>query len=326
MSPKRFGFAALVAAVACVTLCAGGALAQEDIAARASVTPRVAHIGEPVRYRGELLEPASLHLQFLPPDTSEAFEWGTLTTARHPSRTGLDTLVVEATLQAFALGPLAVPGVAFRDRTGSPDLVRNLPTVEMTIVPVIAPGDSAADLKPVRGPLAAPWWEMIPWAWVIAISGLAGLVTWLLMRRRREVVLVSQPARPLDATAKALDQLARLRARRLPEAGEFALHALELTAILRRFLEATTVRLRPGCSTAELSRRLGDEAVPAGEALVLVSLLRVWDRVKFARAPFTLDEARKSEDAVEAYVKRHRPAPAGAPGAGATSRTGSEAA
>jgi hypothetical protein len=35
-----------------------------------------------------------------------------------------------------------------------------------------------------------------------------------------------------------------------------------------------------------------------------VSLMRVWDRVKFARAPFTIDEAGRSETAVEAFVRR----------------------
>ena len=68
--------------------------------------------------------------------------------------------------------------------------------------------------------------------------------------------------------------------------------------------------MRPGFTTSHLSRRLEEESVPAGEAMVLVSLLRVWDRVKFARAPFTPDEARKSEDAVEQFVRRRRP-PAG---------------
>jgi hypothetical protein len=35
--------------------------------------------------------------------------------------------------------------------------------------------------------------------------------------------------------------------------------------------------------------------------------LRVWDRVKFAREPFTVEEAVKSEDAVEAQVRARAP-------------------
>jgi len=34
----------------------------------------------------------------------------------------------------------------------------------------------------------------------------------------------------------------------------------------------------------------------------------VWDRVKFAQAPFTVDEARRSEAAVEQFVRRRKPA------------------
>jgi hypothetical protein len=123
---------------------------------------------------------------------------------------------------------------------------------------------------------------------------------------RRRPVVVSRPAVRLDPTEAALDRLKALRERRLPERGEFGLHAFELTSILRRFLEATTTRLRPGFTTSELGGRLSDESVPAADALVLVSLMRVWDRVKFARAPFTLAEARKSEEAVESFVRRRQ--------------------
>ena len=76
----------------------------------------------------------------------------------------------------------------------------------------------------------------------------------------------------------------------------FGIHALELTGILRRFLEATSLRLRPGFTTAELTRRLNDESVPQQDSTALQNLLRVWDRVKFGRAPFTLDEARRSAE------------------------------
>ena len=306
--PFALEFAAL--AIALVVGAAGAA----DLSVGSSVTPAYVHIGETANLSAfvELPPGALMQPKWLPPDSSAVLTWGPLRPSRHPTRSGHgDTLFIEASVQAFQLGNIVIPGMAFIDaaKPGSPPM--RLPAVRLTVLPVIPASDSAADLKPVRGPLKAPWWELVPWGWVIAIGLLAGALAWWVMwLRRRPVATVTAMVPFRDPGEVALTRLAELRARGLPEAGQFGTHAFELTGILRRFLEATTVQLRPGFTTSHLSRRLEEESVPAGEAMVLVSLLRVWDRVKFARAPFTPDEARKSEDAVEQFVRRRRP-PAG---------------
>ena len=285
-----------------------GRVTAAELNVGASVTPAFARIGEAVTYTAfvELPPGALMRPKWLPPDSAEALTWGALRPARRPTREGLgDTLFIEARLQAFQLGTVLVPGMAFIDeaRPGSPPM--RLPAVRLTVLPLIPASDSTADLKPVRGPLKAPWWEVVPWLIVIAVGLVAGVIGWGIMRLSRRpgagIAAVQGAQDPSDA---ALKRLAELRARRLPEAGEFGAHALELTVILRRFLEATSVRLRPGFTTTEMTRQLQDESVPAQEATLLLNLLRVWDRVKFARAPFTIDEAQRSEFAVEEFVGR----------------------
>jgi hypothetical protein len=81
-------------------------------------------------------------------------------------------------------------------------------------------------------------------------------------------------------------------------------HAFRLGQILRRYLEATTRVTKPGDTTPELVRNLAAAGLPKEDQQRLTGLLRVWDRVKFARAPLTLDEAVKSEQAVESFVRR----------------------
>ena len=281
-----------------------------DLNVGSSVSPAYVHIGETANLSAfvELPPGAPMQPKWLPPDSSMALTWGLLRPSRRPTRTGTgDTLFIEATVQAFQLGNVVIPGMSFIDasKPGSPPM--RLPAVRLTVLPMIPATDSAADLKPVRGPLKAPWWEVVPWGWVIAIGLFAGLLAWLVVwLRRRPSASVTAVVPFLDPTEVALTRLAELRARNLPDTGQFGAHAFELTVILRRFLEATAVRLRPGYTTSDLTRRLEEASVPAGEAMVLVSLLRVWDRVKFGRAPFTMDEARRSEDAVEQFVRRRK--------------------
>ncbi|HEV2104133.1 MAG TPA: DUF4129 domain-containing protein, partial [Candidatus Eisenbacteria bacterium] len=119
------------------------------------------------------------------------------------------------------------------------------------------------------------------------------------------------PPRRLDPATAALEALAALRAERLPEQGRVGEPALGLTRILRRFLEATVGTPRPGDTSGELVARLRDAHVPAEDLDRLEGLLGLWDRVKFARAPLTVEEAGRSEQAVEGVVRRAQAAAVG---------------
>jgi hypothetical protein len=108
----------------------------------------------------------------------------------------------------------------------------------------------------------------------------------------------------IDPAAEALRALFTLRAKKLPAQQLFGEHALELTAILRRFLEATVTTPRPGDTSGELLDRLRGSRQHPDDLERLEGLLGLWDRVKFARAPLTEVEAAKCEEAVEGYVRR----------------------
>src|SRR5205085_12381172 len=106
--------------------------------------------------------------RWIRPDTSAALTWGPLVATQRHGR-GVDTLMVEATVQPFQVGRLTVPGMAFEQRIDAPGEIHHLPVVVLDVVPLIAATDTSADLRPVHGPLAAPWWEVVPWGWAIAI-------------------------------------------------------------------------------------------------------------------------------------------------------------
>ena len=302
----RAAVAALVALTACGDLATGAAATPVRTAAR--LTPVAVRIGQPAEYRGVVtFSPDSLGRPlWIRPDSSDALAWGELHASRAPGAEGRpDTLWVTTTVRAFKVGVLDVPGLAFRDDAARPPVVRRLPAIALQVLSVLTPADSNADLRPVRGPLAAPWWERVTWGPIlVALAALAAVVALAVWVRRRRPRASTAVAPPPDPAARALEALAALRTLRLPEAGAFAQHAFALTSILRRYLEGTGLARHPGDTTSELGPRLRAAALEPGDASALVSLLRSWDQVKFARAGTSLTEARRAEAAVEAFVRR----------------------
>ncbi len=294
-----------------------------NIPMRVTVTPSPAKLGQRLTYRGMVRAEPGVVVRFVPPQSAGALTWGKARAGRekHAQAGGAaggaadDSVWFETTLQVFETGMIPVPGPAVQlsrmpgtSRAGT----ARLPTVRVQILPTITAADSNAELRGLHGPLAAPWWERVPWLPIFVVLLLVAvffIVRKVLRGRkpRRVVapVVPAAPARPrLDIGAEALRALAALRARELPGQGRFGEHALELTAILRRFLEATVTTPRPGDTSGELLERLKSSRMPEDDYERLEGLLALWDRVKFARAPLTVEEATRCEDAVEAYVRR----------------------
>ncbi|MEO5987278.1 MAG: hypothetical protein ABIU54_14095 [Candidatus Eisenbacteria bacterium] len=287
---------------------------------QASVSPSRLKLGERATYRGRVVLPQGIGVHFAPPVAGGAFSWGTPVVRRGPITDpksldfGKDSVVVMIPIQVFETGPVPVPGLRLRLDRLAPrlrPLEGRLPVVQLVVTPVLTPADSAAQLRPVRGPLLAPWWERIAWSRVIAALVIVAVVVALIVmwRRRRRPALLAKPAPAAprvrrDPAQVALAALAALRAERLPDRGLYGEHALHLTRILRVYLEATLATPRPGDTSAELLERLASAQLSPAEVLRLEGLLGFWDRVKFARAPMGTDEAVRCEDAVEALLRR----------------------
>jgi hypothetical protein len=286
--------------------------AAAQIRARAAVRPGVARLGQRVVYRGQVIAPSGANFRWLPPEPAETFAWGTPRVGRNAGTGGRDTTWIEIPLQVFDVGTVSIPGVRFAARAGG--TMHRLPVARLLVDPLIAPNDTTSNLRELRA-VTAPWWERVPWTWVVVglLLVAAAIALWMLRRRRRPAVAapVAAPA-PVrrDPAAEALAALAELRAEGLPARGLFAEHAFRLGQILRRYLEATMGTTRPGDTTPELVAHLRDAGLDAAQLQRLSGLLRTWDRIKFAREPFTADEAVRSEEAVESFVTRPSRAPA----------------
>jgi len=320
--------AGLAAAVVAGLLAQGAAAAETPASipgggASASVDPGVARLGERVTYRGRVIQ-WNGGMKWLPPELDGDLTWGArrpgLKRAHPPARVGKaaraparfvpDTLTIEAPLQVFRTGVVTIPGVRLRSVDPRDPAIYRLPAVNLIVVPVLGPADSNADLKPPRGPLAAPWWERVSWSLVAAgVLGVAGASAALVWWRRRRPVEAPITARRVQPGEAALAELAALRRLGLPGKGRFAEHALQLSHIARRFLEATAMTPRPGDCTPELLEHLEGAGVHPDDLDRLAPLLGLWDRLKFGRAPSSAEEASRAEQAVEAMVRRRLPEP-----------------
>lgn len=290
---------------------------------RTSVSPSPARLGEQLLLRASVLVPEGAKVKFEIPAGGGDFTWGAPRPSRRPlgyvDRGGLgygraDSFAVEIPLQVFTTGSVSVPGPGLQIDLlgkGGPRLRARTPTVKLLVLPTVTAADSAQGLKPVRGPLGAPWWERVPWARValvlFSIAALGFVFWWWRKSRRRAAPAppVRAPAAPRrDPAAEGLAELERLRALDLPGQGRFDEHAVALTRILRRYLEATLGTPRPGDTSTELLARLGGGVLEPSDVLRLELLLSLWDRVKFARAPLDRSEALRCESAVEALLRR----------------------
>jgi hypothetical protein len=149
----------------------------------------------------------------------------------------------------------------------------------------------------------------VPWIWVaVAALVLAALIALIVRLRRRRpkpaAATAVAPKRVRDPSAEALAELAALRRLHLPESGRFAEHAFQLTRILRRYFEATAGVARPGHTTPELLVERAGARLQPGALPKLEGLLHLWDRVKFARAESSVDEAQGAERETEALLRR----------------------
>jgi hypothetical protein len=270
----------------------------------------VVTIGEVTSYRGSVTVPEGVGVRWRAPDTTGMIAWGARRAGRVTLGGGRDSVWVEVPLQAFALGALSIPGLGVELRSGGAALrYARLPMTRLVVAPVIPADDSTARLRGLRGPLAAPWWERVPWLWVAGALAVIAAVVWLVRRlRKRPPAKVAAPAPApavrRDPVAEALTELAALRRLGLPAQARYGEHAFHLSKILRRFLEATAGAPRPGDTTPELVERLRDAWLEPADLERLQGLLTRWDRVKFARAPSSAEDCTAAEAAVESWVRR----------------------
>jgi len=203
----------------------------------------------------------------------------------------------------FALGEVQLPPIPVRYTLpdGTDGQVETEP-VPVEVVSMLPKDPGEQKLADIRGPRSA---SIGPAFWLALVGGLAllaGLVVWMLRRRRRvaEAPAVVVPAVPADVEARlALDELA---AAGLLESGALRTFYIRLAAIAKRYLERRLGAPVLEMTTAETLSFLrrhehGGDLLP-----VMRDLAEAADRIKFARGRGVVAEAERHLGSVRAMV------------------------
>ena len=202
------------------------------------------------------------------------------------------------TLQASASGRQRIPRLRVEfvderdDINGSGDgrddqraaKARELLTEELgfeveSVLPEGAVVDELRPARPMLAELQGPWWAR-HWPWfAVGVLALAGAVGGLLVWLRR----TDQRART-TAFERAIERLERLQRRGLPGSADLDAWYVELSDIVRRYIEARFGLRAPELTTEEFLAEAGRSAelTPSHRSLLSAFLERC-DRVKFAR-------------------------------------------
>lgn len=166
-------------------------------------------------------------------------------------------------------------------------------------------GEAQPDLADLRGPrglvdLPAPP-TRVPWIWLGAGAGalLAAAVAWVLLRRRRGPA----PERRLTPEEQAYLELQSLVDADLAGLGRYSEFYVELTGIVRRYIERTTDVHAPEQTTEEFLREAhGRNLFEPAKERELAAFLEAADLVKFAAQVPGAAQIEESFNTAKAFV------------------------
>jgi hypothetical protein len=289
--------------------------ATADAPAPVSVTGRTDRrqvtIGTPFRYIVEVAAPRSAEV-IIPVLGGEIGELSVVDFGEEPARDEGDRVVATRwySLVAYRPGYLLIPGLTVQYRMGSGELQRvDGEDVAIVVGSLLEQQPDAADIRDIKGPVAVPFdWTpvAIAAAVVLAVAGLAFLGARLL--RRISAPPAAAPPRPPDV--EALEALARLRERRLTEAEDRARWYIDLSAIVRAYIEGRFGLRAPEMTTEEFIHSVQrDSPLSPTHRELLGAFLGECDLVKFARYVPDRAAAERAYDAARAFVMETRPQP-----------------
>ena len=187
-------------------------------------------------------------------------------------------------ITAWTVGEHALPpiDIAYLAPDGSAGVART-DEIAVHVTSVITPNDDPTNIKPLKPQLALPestWLKVerivLGVAGAVAVTALAALLFWYLLRRRNIVVAGER----LTPAQRAVRDLGVLADERLPENGRTAEHYDRLASSLRRYV-VERFGIEPGRTSREVRDALERAGLDRTQAAAIFEILREADEVRF---------------------------------------------
>lgn len=243
-------------------------------------------------------------------DTIELSKSYTTDTVAMPGN--LTRITYHVPIQVFDSGSYNIPG--FRYIIGADTIISN--SLQLKVVPVKAAAtDKISELTDVADPAKGSWLDDVPdWVldyWWAILAGLVAIVAlffiiraWMRSRARKPVV---KPELPPDV--EALQALQALKDKQLWQNGENERYFVELTAILRRYVDRRFGISAPEMTTTQFLAELGAHPHLKSYKAEMSRLLELADFIKFAKGQSLPGENEEAYDIVMKFVADTRPTP-----------------
>ena len=196
---------------------------------------------------------------------------------------GRATTTAVLTLAAFELGELEIP--SFTVGVTSAAGVTELVTDPFGIAVVSVGLDEGQDIRDIRGPLSIPRSMLVIGLWVLALA-LAAAGGWWLARRARQPTTDDGPIAegpPRPAHEIAYEQLDWLETSGLLGQGRIKEYHIEVSDIMRRYLEGRYAIRALEMTSREVLEQLGDAGVSWDVHDRFTAFMEHCDLVKFAK-------------------------------------------
>ena len=285
--------------------------ANAPVSVHASVDRSQITIGDPLRYTVAISAAADTEV-IIPVLSGNLGDFTISDFGELPARKENGRVITSRwyTLTIFATGDHLVPAPTVQYRTpgeGRREAEGN--EVLVGVTSLLAQEKSPADIRDIKPPEEVPfdWRPVGIGAAAVVLVGLLGAgLFYFLNRPRLQRIIPPQPAHEV-----ALAALNRLRARHLIEEGKFEEYYVQLSSIVRRYLEDRFNLRAPEMTTEEfLAAAAGDGRLIPPHRRLLADFLLQADLVKFARHLPTLDDSEGAYTAARRFGEETQPSAA----------------
>ena len=276
--------AAMGLLLACGALGAGGGLRGQSPRVMIEPDTTEIHVGDPLALRLSVEHAADLAVRW--PDSLSLGPFEALALEVSPSQASPDGARTTAVLHvtAFELGELELPSLTL-ELTDGGDETATVSTDPVVIGVTTVGLDEGGDIRDVKGPRAIARDWLLLWPWFLLAAALAGVGYWWGRRRDRSPDRLDSrpraPARPPHEIA--LEALNRLEASPLLERGEIKPYHVEVSRVIRSYVEGRYRIWALEMVTPDVISSLRHAGVDAGIRTAFERFLEACDLVKFAK-------------------------------------------